>query len=63
MNHSVLSTCVALVNFRLFLDSQAHVFMHRIQVSNCIFLYGTKKPVKTINCFFLKINFEPGIIS
>lgn len=37
MNASVLSTCVALVNFRLFVDSQAHVFMHGIQMSTVYF--------------------------
>lgn len=60
MNAGVLSTCVALVNFRLFLDSQAHVFMHGIHA--CIFLYGTKRTVKTINLLKKKINFEPEII-
>lgn len=53
MNASVLSTCVALVNFRLFVDSQTHVYPWDPD-EHCIFLYGTKKTVKKINLFFKK---------
>lgn len=43
MNASVLSTCVAVVNFRLFVDSQAHVFMHGIQMSTVYFYMEPKR--------------------
>lgn len=63
MNAGMLSKCVAFVNFRLSVDSQTHVYPWDPD-EHCIFLYGIKKTVKTINFFFFfkKINFGPEII-
>lgn len=53
MNAGMLPKCVALVNFRLSVDSQTHAYPWDPD-EHCIFLYGTKKTVKTINLFFKK---------